>query len=85
MADTYIVFGWGEWNGMECNGMSKNTLKLIKIGRKFWKKIEEVQNCYDEIWEEIEDEREWSIPSQSEGVNSSTWCKEWNGGMNEIS
>ena len=55
------------------------------MGRKFWKKFESVQNCNDEIWEKIEDMREWSISSQIEGVISSTWCKEWNGGMNEIS
>ena len=50
-------------NGMEWNGMSKKHLKLIRIGRKFWKKFEEVQNCYDKIWEENEVRREWSIPS----------------------
>ena len=52
---------------------------------KVLKKFEGVQNCYDEIWEEIEDMREWSILSQIEGVISNTWCKEWNGVRNEIS
>ena len=71
-------------NVMEWNGMSK-ILETNSDRKKILKKIEEVQNCYNEIWEEIEDGREWSIPSQSEGMNSSTWCKEWNGEMNEIS
>ena len=48
------------------------------------KKNEWVQNCYDEIWEEIEYRREWSILSQTDGVVSSIGCKEWNGGRNGI-
>ena len=67
------------------NGMKWVELLETNRDMKFWKKIEEVQNCYDEIWEEIEDEREWIIPSQIEGVISSTLDKEWNGGRNEIS
>ena len=68
-------------NGMEW-------VKILGINRdrkKVWKIFERVQNCYDEIGEEIENRREWSIPSQIEGVISSLWCKEWNGGKNEIS
>ena len=60
-------------------------MKLIEIGRKFKKKFEGVQNFYDEIWEEIEDRRQWSIPSKIEDVISGTCCKEWNGGRNVIS
>ena len=33
------MFGWGEWK--EWNEMSKKYLKLIEIGRKFWKNLKE--------------------------------------------
>ena len=39
--NTYVVFGWGEWSGMKWNEMSKKYLKLIEIGRKFWKNLKE--------------------------------------------
>ena len=71
----------GEWNGMEW-------VKILGINRdrkKVWKNFEGVQNCYDEIGKKIENRREWTIPSQNESVISSLWCKEWNGGKNEIS
>ena len=51
--------------------MSKKYFETNRDRKKVLKKIEGVQNCYDEICEEIEDEREWSIPSQMEGVISS--------------
>ena len=47
---------------MERNGME--WVKILEINRdrkKVLKKIEEVQNCYDEIWEEIENGREWAF------------------------
>ena len=65
--------------------MNKKYLKSNRDRKKVLKKFERVENCYDEIWEEIEDEREWSIPSQMESVITSIWCREWNGGSNEIS
>ena len=68
-------------NGMEWVKL----LETSRDQRKVWRKIKWLQNYYDEIWEETGDMREWSIPSQIEGVISSTWCKEWNGGKNEIS
>ena len=58
-------------------------MKLIEVGRKFWKKFEGAQNYYDKICREIENKREWSISSQKENVISSTWVKK-NGRSNEI-
>ena len=72
------MFGWGEWNGI-----SKNKRKYWRQEGSLEKKW--MQNCHDEIWEEIEHRREWSILSQIDGVISSTWGKEWNEGRNEIS
>ena len=71
--------------------VGKNGMEWVKIlginrdRKKVWNNLKGVQNCYDEIGEEIEHGREWSIPSEIEGVISSIWCKEWNGGNNEIS
>ena len=60
-------------NGAKWNEIKEN----IWGGGRFWKKKKsEMQNCYDEIREEIGSRRERNIPSQIGGVTSSLeWKK----------